>query len=271
MPKDAQSVFNDSVGPLLGRRVSYVNLFATRNLLKEVKNMAARKSIRLMFIAAVALLTIVPAIAQNGELQQKFAAVKQAAADNQQRLRQYQWIETMQLTLKDDAKPPTQNLCQYGPGGQIQKTPIGVPEQPSGGRIKQRIVKKKKAEMQDYLGDVKSLLAMYVPPDPQIMQQAFQAGKVSLNSAGRLLNVIFKDYAQRGDQMTLTFDTSARKIVSLNINTYMGQSKDVVTLQAQMATLPEGTNYVQRTVLNATAKQLVVTTTNANYQKLGGG
>jgi hypothetical protein len=35
-----------------------------------------------------------------------------------------------------------------------------------------------------------------------------------------------------------------------------------------MATLPNGPNYAQQTILNATAKELVVTTTNSNYQKL---
>ena len=72
--------------------------------------------------------------------------------------------------------------------------------------------------------------------------------------------------------MTLTFDTATKKITGLNISTYMGQEKDAVTLQVQMGSLPDGTNYGhygQQTVLNATAKQLVVTTTNSNYQKLG--
>jgi hypothetical protein len=82
--------------------------------------------------------------------------------------------------------------------------------------------------------------------------------------------LIFKDYAQPGDQMTLTFDTAAKKIASLSVNTYMGESKDTVTLQVQMGSLPDGTNYVEQSVLGATAKQLVVTTTNSNYQKRGG-
>ena len=224
---------------------------------------------RWMMISAVVLAGAVPVIAQNGELQQKLAAVKQAAAENKQRLQRYQWIETQQLTLKGDAKPPSQNLCRYGPSGQVQKTPIGPPPPPpSGGRLKQKVVANKKAEMKDYMDDVKGLLTMYVPPDPQRMQQAFQAGKVSLNPAPGVVNLIFKDYAQAGDQMTLSFDTAAKKITTLNINTYMGQSKDVVTLQVRMASLPDGTNYSQQTVLNATAKQLVVTTTNSNYQKL---
>jgi hypothetical protein len=224
---------------------------------------------RFMTIIAVILAIGLPTIAQNGELQQKLAAVKQAAAENKQRLHQYQWIETTQLTLKGDPKPSSQKLCQYGPDGQVQKTAIGTPpEQPSGGRMKKRIIEKKKEEMQEYMEDVKGVLSMYVPPDPQRMQQAFEAGKVSLNTAGGVVNLIFTDYAQPGDRMTLTFDAATKKITSLSVNTYMGQAKDAVTLQVQMASLPDGTNYAGQTILNASAKQLVVTTTNSNYQKL---
>ena len=223
----------------------------------------------MMIIGAAALLAT-SAFAQNPELQQKLAAVKQAAAENKQKLRQYQWTETTQLTLKGDAKPPTKNSCQYGPDGKVQKTMIGPPpEQPSGGRMKQKVIEKKKAEMKDYMQDVKAILSMYVPPDPQKMQAAFQAGKVSLNPVSGAVNLVFADYAQPGDKMTLTFDPTTKKITGVNISTYMDEEKDAVTLKVQMGTLPDGTSYEQQTVLNATAKQLVVTTTNSNYQKLG--
>jgi hypothetical protein len=105
---------------------------------------------RMMIIGAVALVATVPALPQNPGLQEKLAAVKQSIAENKQKPRQYQWTETTQLTLKGDAKPPTKNSCLYGPDGQVQKTPIGPPpEQPSGGRMKQRIVAKKTGEMKD--------------------------------------------------------------------------------------------------------------------------
>ena len=122
------------------------------------------------------------------------------------------------------------------------------------------------------MGQVKTLLAMYVPPDPQHMQQAFQAGKASLNpdpGAG-VTQIVFKDYAQPGDQMTLIFSTAEKKIVALNVNTYMDNPQDTVTLAVQFASLPDSTNYVQQSVLNATAKKLQVTTTSSNYQRLGG-
>jgi hypothetical protein len=224
---------------------------------------------RLILIGAVMLLATLPSIAQNTQLQEKLAAVKQIAAENKQRLHQYQWTEATQLTLKGDAKPASQYLCQYGPDGQVQKTMIGAPpEQPSGGRLKQRIIAKKKEEMRDYMGEVKGLLSQYVPPDPDKMQQAYQAGNVSFNPVPGAVNLIFTNYALPGDKMTITFDTAAKKITSLHINTYMGEEKDAVTLNVQMASLPDGTNYPGQTVLNASAKQLVVTTTNSNYQKL---
>ncbi len=226
---------------------------------------------RATIISALMLLAAVPTLPQNPELQQKLAAVKQAAAENKQKLLQYQWVETTQLTLKGDAKPPTQNSCQYGPDGKVQKTAIGPPpEPPSGGRMKQKIIAKKKAEMKDYMQDVKAVLGLYVPPDPQKMQAAYQAGKVSLNPVPGAVNLVFTDYALPGDKMTLTFDTATKKIAGLNISTYMGDEKDAVTLKVQMASLPDGTNYEQQTVLNATAKELVVTTTNSNYQKIAG-
>jgi hypothetical protein len=136
--------------------------------------------------------------------------------------------------------------------------------------LKQRVVANKTGEMQDYMAGVKSLLALYLPPDPQKMQQAFAAGNASLNPANGLVNIIFKNYAQPGDQMTITFDPSSKKVISVNVQTYMGQPSAVVTLQVQMSSLPDGTSYAQQTVLNATAKNLVVTTTNSGYQMIGG-
>ncbi len=206
---------------------------------QSISDIFIQTSRRLLVLGAAMLTITVPATSQSGEVQQKLAAAKQAAAENRQRLHQYQWVETTQLTLKGDAKPPVQNGCVYGPDGTVHKTLLSPPPE-------------------------------YVPPDPQRMQAAYQAGKLSLNPVpGGMANLIFNDYAQPGDKMTLTFNTAAKKIAGLNIDTYLGEEKDAVTLQVQMSALPDGTNYAWQTVLNATAKKLVVTTTNSNYQKLG--
>ena len=233
--------------------------------------------LRALFAVTAALAMIAPAIAQTapagGELQQRLAEIKQSTAENQQKLQKYQWTETTQVTLKGQPKPPKQSLAQYGPDGKVQKMPIDAapPQQQQqtggrGGRVKQKVIEKKKEEFQEYGAQIKTLLALYVPPDPQRMQQAFQSGKASLNKGSGTADIVFHDYALPGDQMTLTFDTAAKKISTINVKTYMDDPKDAVTLAVQFASLPDGTHYVQKTDLNATAKQLQVTTTSANFQ-----
>lgn len=234
--------------------------------------------LRLISAGALASVVAVGAMAQAGsnpELTQKLAALKEASAANKQRLQQYTWTETQQLTLKGEPKPAKTFQCQYGPDGRVQKTPIGAPEASSsggggrqGGRLKQHIVEKKTEEMKDYMQQVQGIIALYVPPDPQRMQRAFQAGNVSLEKgAGDVVNLVFVNYAQQGDKMTIGFDTTSRKVQNINVNTYLDKPGDVVTLAVQFASLSDGTNYAQQTVLNATAKQLQVTTTNSNYAK----
>jgi hypothetical protein len=234
-------------------------------------------------ILLVAALLVTPALAQMGpggqgpaELQQKLAALKQSAAENKQKLHRYQWVETTQLTLKGQPKPAKSDLCSYGPNGLIQKVPIGEQQpqqqQQSGrrGRLKERVVEKKTDEMEDYMQQVKSIISLYVPPDPQRMQKAFQAHNVSLNSTlgAGAAQLVFKNYAQPGDQMTIAFDPAAKKVQTVNVNTYLGDPKDAITLAVRFATLPDGTNYAAQTVLNAPSKEIQVTTTNANYSKL---
>lgn len=234
----------------------------------------SRKTLIFCVVSGIIVLAVLCgsfAFAQNPDLQQKLADVKQSTAENQQRLHQYQWVETQQLTLKGEPKPPKQFQCQYGPDDQVQKIPIGdqQQQQPSGGRMKQRMIAKKTEEMKDYMGDVKGVIGMYVPPNPQKMQAAFQSGNASIAPANGAVNLVFKNYAQPSDQMTLTFNPQAKKIAAVNVNTYTDKPSEVVTLAVQFASLPDGTNYAQKTVLNATAKQMVVTTTNSNYRKLG--
>ena len=224
------------------------------------------------------LLLALPAftVAQMGagssnELQQKLMAMKQAAAANKQRLKQYQWIETSQITLKGSEKPERVYQCSYGPNGQVQKIPMGAQQPPPQQKgIRGRIVEKKTEEMKDYMQQVQSLLSLYVPPNAELMQQAFQKKDVSIDKTmgNSGVQLVFKNYAKQGDQMTIGFDPMSKKITTVNVNTYMDNPQDAVTLAVQMATLPDGTSYPAMTSLNATQKQMQVTTRNSNYAKL---
>lgn len=218
--------------------------------------------------------------AQQGgnEMQQKVAAIKQAAADNQAALRHYQWVETTQVALKGEVKSTRQNSCVYGADGKIQKTPMATNAQPQpedssgrGGRLKAKIVEKKKEEMTDYMEQVKDLVGQYVPPLPDKIQAVVQAGNLAIDPspATGLISIVLRNYAQQGDSMTLAIAQADKKLAKLSVNTYLSDPKDVVTLNVTFAALPDGTSFPAQTILNATAKQIVVTVSNGNYQKLG--
>jgi hypothetical protein len=193
-------------------------------------------------------------------------------AQNQARLKQYTWVESTEISLKGEVKKIEQKDCKYGSDGKVQKTPLGgTPEQKQeGGRrkgIKGRIVANKVEEMKEYMDRVGSLVHRYVPPDPQAMQAAFQSGKASIDKAAGAL--VFSDYAKPGDKVTLLFDPAAKKLKSFQVSTYLDDQNDAVSLVANFSNLPDGTNYLEQSILDAKAKQIRIKTTNFGHKKAG--
>jgi len=221
-------------------------------------------------LSCMALLTLAGQDTRQA-LQQKFTEIKESAAANGAALRQYTWTEHTDLILKGDVKSTKDQMCRYGPDGQVQKTEIGSSPQKQLRGVRGKIVEKKKGELEDYMERAVALIHNYVPPSPQGMQQAYQGGNVSLVLAGAgNTQLVFKNYVKPGDTMTVSFDPAARMLRALNVNSYLDDPKDIVTLEVTFQTLPDGTRYSSTTTLDAAAKHLQVRTENANYQKIAG-
>ena len=223
--------------------------------------------------AALLLAAASPAQQAGGLMAEKLAAVKQAAAANQQALRQYRWIENIQVAVNGEVRNSKQMSCQYGADGKPACTPMGPPQQQEQAKgIRGRIMERKKEDMQEYMEQVKGVIGMYVPPQASLMEKAMQSGNVSLapDAGPGERGLAFRNYAQPGDAMTLDFAMATRKLAGLSVNTYVGDASNPVAMTVQFAQLPDGTNYPAQTVVNAQAKGIQVTTTNSNYQKIGG-
>lgn len=213
--------------------------------------------------------------------QEKVAALKQSLAENQAALKQYSWIETTEISLKGEVKKQEQKQCSYGADGKVQKTPMqgadapAQPQQePSRGRrrgalIKKEIVEHKVGEMKDYMERVAALIHEYAPPNPQKIQAAQAAGNISVQPGG-VTTINIKDYLKPGDSLVLGFDSAAKKIRSYNVQSYLDNPQDdAVKLTVTFASLSDGTNYVQRSVLDAPGKKIQVATTNSGHKKAG--
>jgi hypothetical protein len=227
------------------------------------------------FFSALVLLAMAsPAFSQgagvNPQLQEKVAALKKSVAMNQQALRAYTWTETRETIFKGETKSTKTSQCHYGPDGKVQKTLLSASQPPPQQRgVKGRIIEKKKDEMQGYMERVASLIQRYVPPEASQMQASFQNGKAALQPSGEgIAMLVFRDYAKPGDTVTVAFDTAAKKVRGYDVNSYLDAPNDVVTLKVVFNSLPDGTNYAAQSVLDATAKQIQIRTTNSNYNKL---
>jgi len=236
-----------------------------------------QRILRVAFVLAMACLPAVlrgqQAASQN-DVGGNVSALKKSIAANRAQLQQYQWLETTTTTVKGEKKKEKDQMCRYGPDGKVVKTPVedtqGTPQQqmPTRG-FKGKIVAKKVDEMKDYTDRVKSLIGDYVPPDPETMQSVQQAGNASLNVASGVATITFANYYKQGDKVTVGFDTQAKKLRSYDVATYLDDPvKDVITLTTQFASLPDGTNYLQQTVLDMKAKQVQITSIDSGYSKV---
>ena len=222
--------------------------------------------------ALVTLVLCIPrATGQNAGLQARLAEVKQASIANKRALSHYNWQESVTTSIKGEVKKQQLFLVSIGPDGQQQKSEINAqPDQASGGALKRHIVAKKKAEYKEYGEQIADLARQYTQPDPDRLQQAYQQGNISLQLGGgeTMVTLNIKNYIKPNDLVTLVFNKQTKAIQSIRVASYLDDPKDAVTIAAQFAKLPDGTNHVTGTQINGASKQLSVVTQNSNYQPL---
>ena len=213
---------------------------------------------------------------QNTDLQQRVADLKESAAKNKQALAQYTWVERVTISLKGQEKKEERFQVRMAPDGKPQKTSLDPPptqDETRGrrGRLRERIVEKKKEEYKDYAEEMKDLAQRYIPPDKETVQEAYSKGNISITpSAGAPSNVrlVIHDYIKPRDSMTLLFDKDQKQLLNIAIATYMDDPQDAMNLTVQFERLPDGTNHVSSATIEGVSKQLTVTTQNSGYRKL---
>ena len=159
---------------------------------------------------------------------------------NKQKLAQYTWQESETISIKGEVKDTKVYQVQMV-NGQQQKTLVNNEQAQSGGRegrLKERIIEKKTEEYEQYGQQIGALAKQY------------------------------KNYVKTGDSMTMTISEQTHSPVSVQVNSYLNDPKDAVTINAQFAQLPDGTNHVASTSINGVSKELTVNEVNSNYQKM---
>jgi len=208
---------------------------------------------------------------------QVVAALKQNLAESQKRLRQYEWIETTVISLKGEEKSRKQQRVYYGADGKLIKLPVGEPQPQAasggggrrGGRAKERVVENKKSEMQEYMEKAAALIHQYVPPNPERIQKAKDAGNVQVKpQPDGKARVELRNFVQPSDLLAIDVDAKASNLTALSVQTYLEKQEDAVTLAVGFSTLADGTSYTARTTLEAKAKNISVVVENSGHRPL---
>ena len=206
-----------------------------------------------------------PADAQ--DLQQKVAAAKEAAAQNQQALRAYSWLEKTEISLKGEVKGTKIESCRYGPDGKVQKTPVQEPPPPEKKRgLRGKVVEKKTGEMKAEMQAAGALIHQYLPPSPDKIQAAMGAGKVTV-TPGAATGVRIADYVKAGDALTLVV-APGKGMQQVAVTSYLDTPDKAVSFNVQMQSLPDGVSYPGTIILSIPSDNLEVRITNSDYKKL---
>ena len=227
-----------------------------------------------LFVLAVSAGFVPITAAQNQEMQEKVADIKQAAAMNKQALAQFTWVEQVTISLKGEQKKQEHFQVRLGPDGKPQKTSLDPPPSDSSGhegRLKKRIVDKKKEEYKEYADNIKALIQQYVPPNKDLIEQARQKGNIMMGpapGAAGEYRLVLSNYIKQGDNMTLIVDKAQKDLASLSISTYLSDPSDAVNVTVQFSRIPGGPNHVPSETINGVSKQLTVAIQNSNYQHL---
>jgi len=135
--------------------------------------------------------------------------------------------------------------------------------------MKSIVAAEKTGEMKEELEAAVALVQQYVPPSPDLMQVVMNAGTASISQAGPgAASLTFPGYVKKGDALTLTFDSTVKSLRQIEVNTWLDEPENAVTLKVTMASIPDGLSYPGSIVFSLPKRQLVVKITKSNYQKI---
>jgi hypothetical protein len=209
--------------------------------------------------------------------EQRVAAIKQSLQTSQAQLRKLEWVETTIVSLKGEEKARSRKRVYYGADGKLQKIAIGEAPAPApadgggrrSGRLKAKVVENKKSDIQEYMERAAALIHRYVPPAPEQIQKAKDAGKLAIAPGeAKRIRVTMKDYLQPGDTMAVDVDAAANTLAALSVATWLDKAEDTVALAVRWGSLQDGTSYVAQTTLGAAAKHIQVVIQNAGHRPL---
>ncbi len=203
--------------------------------------------------------------------QKQVQQMQEAAAQNEQQLHTYQWMESITLTINGSQKPPKQTVVRYAPDGSLVKTPLGPPAQApkvSGGPLRKMIAEKKIEEFQQETAEIHALTAKYLPMNHEVFQEALHTRRVDFEHNGPGGNaIVIHDYAKPGDELRIVLNVATMHMQRIVVKSYFEKPEDIFTASVDFSSLIDGTTYPSLTIVNAPGKKISISTANTDFSR----
>jgi ribosomal protein L21E len=212
-----------------------------------------------------------PVSAQEPTPAERVVALKAYLLESKTVLRQYEWTETIIVSIDGNEKCRMQHHCYYGADGLVQyvsmdqnasknKSYLGCDKNNLAG----------KQELNVYIEDVLRLIRQYIPLNPSGIQAVTENDKLSFNitdpaKQGRLT---IRDFVLNGDRVDLDLDLTSNSPVALNINSYYNSKRDPLTLAVTFGSLYGSAAFAREMILVSRPNKLKVTLQNTEFRKV---
>ncbi len=206
--------------------------------------------------------------------QDRVDTLKKWLASSQQTIRQYEWVQSVTVSVDGKTTKQEQLHCYYGLDGKLQKVQIGADGTSDKGikimlppaMLVSKLKEHHAKELQEFAEQAEQLVQSYLPPDSAKIQAVVTAGNMSLNPAGQRVNLGFSDYLKAGDTLGVEMEIPTSRLISVSVDTYVEKPEDAVQFNAEMGVLPDGTIYASHITLSAPSKDLNIVIDNSGHR-----
>jgi hypothetical protein len=192
-------------------------------------------------------------------------------AENTAKLKQYTYMQKTQVYFKGELRTTKLSQVHFdSTTGERIVVPMNSgdaeqqPEQGRGGRLRARIVEKKRDEMKEYVERLVGLLHQYLPPNPDRIKAAMPRAEITPPEGGSA-KIVLSDYLKPGDKETFAIGTESKRLEQIAISSSLDD--DPVSFTVNFARLPDDTNYPSATTIQSQAKGLEIRVSTSDYHK----
>jgi|HubBroStandDraft_6_1064221.scaffolds.fasta_scaffold360694_1 hypothetical protein len=206
--------------------------------------------------------TVVPA--QNLPTKDELAAIGQAQLMNQTKLSHYTWQETQFISVNGETVDYRLYSVRIGANGQYRRNLV---TEHTGQEA--TFEPKKKEQLSPYGSYAQQLCELanqYTALSSERLTGASSRGEIAVLLKDDWIKLAIKNYSRPGDSVAMTVNQRTHRLLTVQAKSYLTDPQDAVTIQADFAELPDGTNHVSTAEIDSVSRHLTVKLTNWSYQ-----